>query len=260
MPYSKTELEDLKTAKQLLENVGLTAKITSLLGMPIEKSLMTLPDSWQNKIHTATKGALYKALDIAINTLDSDDVGRGSENMWHKVAVAATGGVGGAFGFTALALELPVSTTIMLRSIASIARQEGENILDPGTQLSCLEVFALGGPSKYDDSVDTGYFAVRAMLAKTMIEAAKDIASKNTSRAASSAIAKFITVISNRFGVQVSEKAAAQMIPAIGGAGGAVINTLFIDHYQNMAKGHFIIRRLEKKYGYEEIKRKYQEI
>jgi hypothetical protein len=55
----------------------------------------------------------------------------------------------------------------------------------------------------------------------------------------------------------VSEKTAAQAIPAIGAAGGALINALFIDHFQDMARGHFIVRRLERKYGKEIIKAKY---
>jgi hypothetical protein len=42
--------------------------------------------------------------------------------------VATTGGVGGLFGLPALAIELPISTTIMLRSIADIARSEDEDI------------------------------------------------------------------------------------------------------------------------------------
>ncbi|HRZ21620.1 MAG TPA: EcsC family protein, partial [Bacteroidales bacterium] len=55
------------------------------------------------------------------------------------------------------------------------------------------------------------------------------------------------------FGIQITEKAAAQAIPAIGAAGGALINTIFMDHFQDMAKGHFIVRRLERKYGKEAI-------
>jgi hypothetical protein len=58
-----------------------------------------------------------------------------------------------------------------------------------------------------------------------------------------------ITQIAQRFSIQVSEKAAAQAVPAIGAAGGAIINTLFIDHFQDLARGHFIVRRLERKYG-----------
>ena len=47
------------------------------------------------------------------------------------------------------------------------------------------------------------------------------------------------------------------VVPAIGAAGGAIINTLFIDHFQDMAHGHFIVRRLERKYGEAIVKEKY---
>ena len=48
-----------------------------------------------------------------------------------------------------LPIELPVSTIIMLRSIADIARSEGEDLSDPESALSCVQVFALGGRSGY---------------------------------------------------------------------------------------------------------------
>ena len=39
-----------------------------------------------------------------------------------------------------------------------------------------------------------------------------------------------------------------------------IINTIFIDHSQDMAKGHFTLRRLEKIYGKEIIKAPYEEL
>jgi hypothetical protein len=46
----------------------------------------------------------------------------------------------------------------------------------------------------------------------------------------------------------------------IGAASGALINTLFIEHFQNMARGHFVVRRLEKIYGAEPVKLAYQQL
>ncbi|MBW2614674.1 MAG: EcsC family protein, partial [Deltaproteobacteria bacterium] len=51
---------------------------------------------------------------------------------------------------------------------------------------------------------------------------------------------------------------AAQAVPIIGAAGGALINTIFIDHFQDMARGHFIVRRLERVYGTDEVQRQYE--
>jgi len=95
-----------------------------------------LPRGLYARIGEVTQAALMKALDVAVNTLEKKNVERPA-NFWHKGVVAATGAVGGFFGLTALALELPVSTTLMLRSIADIARSQGEDIADPPYQ-ACL--------------------------------------------------------------------------------------------------------------------------
>ena len=71
---------------------------------------------------------------------------------------------------------------------------------------------------------------------------------------------RLIAQIASRFGVQVSEKVAAQAVPVIGAAGGSILNTLFIDHFQDMARGHFIVRRLESKYSPGEVKRIYDRL
>lgn len=39
---------------------------------------------------------------------------------------------------------------------------------------------------------------------------------------------------------------AAQVVPVIGALTGATLNTMFTDYYQDMARGHFIVKRLEK--------------
>ncbi|MBU2630916.1 MAG: EcsC family protein, partial [Proteobacteria bacterium] len=235
------------------------AKITNLLGTPIEKGFELLPDNWKMKIGEITQTALSKAVHTAVFTL-KDSPGEKASNIWHKFAVAATGGIGGFFGLPALAMELPISTTIMLRSIADIARSENEVITMIEPKIACIEVFALGGPSKRDDASESGYFAVRAALAQSVTKAAQHITQKGLAEEGAPALVRLIIQIAERFSIQVSEKAAAQAIPAIGAAGGAIINTLFIDHFQDMARGHFIVRRLERKYGKKTVESTYQTI
>ena len=253
MSMEKADLKDLKRARMLLENPGIAAKITNALGMPIEKGFKMLPGNWKEKVGEITQAALYKAVHAAVNTM-KDIPGEESSDVLHKIAVAATGGIGGFFGLPALAAELPISTAIMLRSIADIARSEGEYVSNIDAKMSCLEVFALGGTSRSDDASETGYFAVRAALAQSVTEAARHIADRGLIGKGSPALLRLIVQIAERFGIQVSEKAAAQAVPAIGAAGGALINTLFIDHFQDRARGHFIVRRLERKYGTEIVK------
>ncbi|RYG18188.1 MAG: EcsC family protein, partial [Chitinophagaceae bacterium] len=151
LELSEQDLKELHIAKNLLENPGVAAKATSFIGLPIESGLALLPKNWNKKIGEITQTALLKASEAAIFTM-KDIPGEESSNIWHKLGVAVTGGVGGFFGIAALAVELPVSTSIMLRSIADIARSEGEAITAAETKLACLEVFALGGNSKSDDN------------------------------------------------------------------------------------------------------------
>ncbi|HLN55205.1 MAG TPA: EcsC family protein [Bacteroidales bacterium] len=259
MIIKEAHLAELKSAVQLLENPGIAAKITNLIGMPIEKGMKFLPDDWNKKIGEVTQKALMKAANIAIFSINSAPRELSSDR-WHKLGVAVTGGIGGFLGLPAMIIELPVSTTIMLRSIAEIARREGEHVNDSLTKLACLEVFALGGKNKSDDSSESGYFVVRAALARSVSEAAQFAATKSLTGESAPALIRFIVNIAQRFSIQVTEKAAAQAIPVLGAAGGAIINTLFIDHFQDMAKGHFVVRRLEGIYGKEVVRDAYEEV
>ena len=257
--FPDKDRKELQFAKNLLENPGIAAKVTNLIGTPIEKGMGLLPDNWNKHIGEVTQASLLKAADAAIFTMKNIP-GEPSSNIWHKVGVALSGGVGGFFGISALAVELPVSTAIMLRSIADIARSEGEHISEVEVKLACLEVFALGGVSESDDGTESGYYAVRAALATSIADAAEFLASKTVTDEGAPLLVRFIAKVAERFSIQITEKAAAQAVPAIGAAGGAVINTVFMDHFQDMAKGHFIVRRLERKHGKEVVQTIYQEL
>jgi len=259
MEFEQNDLNDFKKAKKILENPGIAAKITNLIGIPIEKGFELLPDNWNIKIAKVTRTALTKAVHAAIFTM-KDSPGEKISNIWHKLAVATTGGIGGFFGLPAMSIELPISTTIMLRSIADIARSEEENIYSDESKIACIEVFALGGPTSSDDASGSGYFTVRAALAQSVTKSAEYIAEKGLAEEGAPALVRLIIQIAERFSIQVTEKAAAQAIPIIGAAGGAIINTLFIDHFQDMARGHFIVRRLERKYGSEIVEETYKKI
>ena len=107
---------------------------------------------------------------------------------------------------------------------------------------------------------ESGYFAIRAALARSVTKAVEYIAQKGLAEESAPALIRLIIQIADRFSIQVSEKAAAQAIPVIGAARGVLINTLFIDHFQDMARGHFIVRRLERKYGKEIVEATYKTV
>lgn len=252
------DLQDLRRAKMLLENPGLAMRLANFVGTPIEKGFKLLPQGWAEAVHSATRAALMRALELAVASLGKSRP-RASEKL-HKILVGASGGLGGAFGLAALPLELPVSTTFMLRSIADIARSEGHDVRSTSVRLACLEVFALGGQSKADDASESGYWAIRAALAKAISEAAAYLAERRALEQTAPAVVRLISAIAARFGVIVSEQVAAKAVPVIGAASGSIINILFMDHFQDMARGHFIVKRLETRYGVARIKEAYESL
>ena len=250
------DLTALQKAVQSLEHPSLAARLTNLVGKPVELIGLALPASASRAIATATSRGLALALQVALRTMPDQPV-VGSQ-LLHKALVTASGAAGGAFGLATLPVELPVSTIIMLRSIADIARSEGEDPSDPESALSCVQVFALGGRAGSDDASESGYFAVRGMLAKTVTEAARFVAERGVIKEGGPVLLRFITQVASRFGVVVTQKVAAQTLPVIGAVGGAAVNYAFMEHFQDVARGHFTVRRLERTYGKEFVRSEYE--
>jgi hypothetical protein len=260
----------LSAAVSRLEYPSLAARLAAVVGMPVEKLLGWLPDSIQSQIDGLTEEALVHALNVVRRTLHDGGINE-PKNLTHKVAVTLSGVAGGMFGAPALFAELPVTTVIILRSIADIARYKGENLSDPTVQLACLEVFALGSnrlpgvenitsaDAKRESYIRSTYFMSRAAMAQ-QVTAAAEILTKGTTAAGGSALTRLISKIASRFGVSVSEKVAAQAIPIVGAIGGGLINVLFMDHFQNTAEAHFSVRKLERVYGTELIRQEYERL
>lgn len=259
MALTSSDINDIARARDHLENPSLAVRITDYVGMPIEGLVKRLPDSAQHLIADGTRKGLNAALDVALRTLDAS---RSGPSDWlHRGIVMATGAAGGLAGLPGLAVELPVSLTVMLRSIADHARAQGEDLSAVAPRLECLTVFAYGSRSKADDAADAGYFAVRSAMARAVSHAAEYVAERGIAEAAGEkaapALVRLIARIAQRLGVAVTDKAAAQLVPILGAAGGAAINTLFINHYQETAWAHFTLRRLERTHGSDVVRSAY---
>src|SRR6516164_355487 len=256
MILSEVDQSALAAAVQRLEKPSLAGRLAALAGKPVGLVQRALPAAASTAVAKTTKHALERALEVALFSL-KDRRFRGGRAL-HSGLACTSGAIGGAFGLAALAIELPVSTMIMLRAIAAIARDEGEDLADPRTGLACLEVFALAVPEGADTVAgERGYFAIRALLARGLAETAGIVADKGAVRGGSDLAARFLAPIVARFGAVVSEKLAAQTVAVIGAVGGAAVNLAFIEHFQSLARGHFAVRRLERIYGAEAVRAEY---
>jgi hypothetical protein len=256
------DLDALRRARDLLERPSLAVRIADKAGAPIDALVRRLPAGAQEAIAAGTRRALDRSLEVALRTLERR--GGGATSDWlHRGLVVASGAVGGAGGLAALALELPFSLTVMLRSIADHARAQGEDLSLVASRLECLTVFAYGSRSGDDDAADSAYFAVRAALARAVSQAAEHVARRGVTGALADrgapAFAQLVARVGQRLGLAVTDKAAAQLLPLAGAAGGAAVNAIFIAHYQDTAWAHFTIRRLERVHGAEVVRRAWDE-
>lgn len=254
---ASADYQKLVEAVRYLEKPNLAVRLSNYIGMPVEKAFASLPEGLGVPITRLTREALSRALDIALMTLPTSETFRPIQ-ITHKFLVGLSGALGGSFGIAGLAIELPLSATLMLRAIAAIARELGEDLNNPEAKLACMEVFALGSGSKAGNAAEIGYYAVRAFLSKTLEESAKHLIKKGLTKEGAPALVKFIEAVARRFSIQVTQKLALQTLPALGAASGAAVNLIFMEHFQSTARAHFTIRHLERVYGRHLIQQAYE--
>ncbi len=293
---SDEDYQSLRQAVELVEFPTFADKVTSFMSKPIGKAMNTIPDKYQTKISDAVHLAIKKAFEWVLFTVDLSKKPTKSKDITHRLVSAGMGAVGGfAGGWTFLA-ELPLNTVILLRTIADIARSEGEDLSSGSSRLACVEVFALdtatvqghhSGISKYymlrksiaGVVAEAAAFVVKGAVQAATTQAATELAQVGTQVATQATeevaaamaaeaggaegvpvLIQLINAISSQFGVTISEEFVAGMIPVIGAVGGATVNYTFTDHFQRIAHGHFTVRRLERVYGADLIESEYGKI
>jgi hypothetical protein len=255
---SSDELDDLRTAVRLLEGDSFATRLTRLIGGQARALGQALPAAAKKAVALATDAALKTALRVALRSLGKTSSAK-ARVRWHQAAAAATGALGGAFGIAATAVELPISTTILLRSIAEIAREHGETLDDPEAAFACLNVFGLGA-DRTDGAERSRYYAARAQLAGGLSDVDFMLVKQGIATELAPMLTRYLSQIAARFGVVVTEKLAAQALPVVGAVGGAAVNAAFAQHFQALARGHFLVRRLERKHGVETVRFEYERL
>jgi hypothetical protein len=248
----------LASAVKYLEGRNFAARLADYAGVPVHRVLGFLPKALNKQLSGAVRDAVMKGLEVAVDTLD-DKPPRSPARGFSSFLAGVTGGVSGLFGFGALAVELPLTTTLMLRAIAEIAQHQGEDLSTIEARLACLEVFAYGA-KRNDDTLDVGYYAARALISKYTHDIAALALERGAIDASAPVVASLVSEIVSRFGLVVSDKVAASALPIIGAVGGATVNIVFMDHFQRVAHAHFTLRRLERNYGSSYIRERYAEL
>ena len=216
------DAEIAAVARRYRAAAGPGIQVLNVLGGQAENLLDRLPSTVRNRLGEATERALVVALDAAQSSRKAvpDQAG------WLNTAVAtAMGAAGGFGGLPSAMVELPVTTTVLLRSIQGVAAENGFDPDHENVRFDCLRVFGSAGPLSHDDGADLGFLSVRLALT-------------------GGAMQKMIATVAPRLGAALGQKLAAQTVPVLGAVAGAATNYAFTNYYQQMAHVHFALRRL----------------
>jgi hypothetical protein len=255
MSLSTEHLAQLSGAKALLANGSLSDKIGALFGVSIESGYASLPKNWEAQTAAIAEDLLMLGLRGMLTTLG----GASSDIFPSLMRFSATMRLHERIAeLPALTLELPVSMMLLCRSMADIARANGERSEDLDTRLACLELFALGDARR--NAMSAGYFALRTQLASSTAAAFDYLTNTLMVDEEADALHGYVAAIAEHFREQIEIHAAAEAIPGVGARRGSAVNLLLIDHFQDIARGHFTVRRLERAYGQQEVRTTYDRI
>ena len=189
----------------------------------------------RSAVQGVTEGALRAAFDVAVTRLDTQGEAGRSKRLAGPL-VLISGAVGGFIGMAGFVPDATVTSLAIMREIARIAQEAGESLNDPETRVACLQVFGLQAGGREDPEADLSYFSARMMLQGRPV-------------------AVLLGDVAGRFGLALSKKFALQAIPVIGAITGASLNAAFLKHFRDLAQAHFTVRRLERTFGAEAVRR-----
>ena len=232
---------ELERALERLEaGRGLRVRLADLMGSAVGRMStlgarsLGLAPNLQSKLRGIAQTALARAYDVAVlgmrdgaalRSRQDRTIGRAPQH-----AVVATGAAGGMSGLAGFIPDVGFSTVAIMREIARIAREEGEDLSTSDARRACLEVFALKGLGSDPDDSGLGYFSARSVMRGTPM-------------------VMLISEVASRYGIVIGQKFAVQMMPVAGALCGASLNAAFLSHYQELARAHFTVRRLERMHG-----------
>jgi hypothetical protein len=223
-------------AARLRRGSGVLVRLADLMGGALGRSFRLgvqragLTPATQQKVRGLAAAAVAQAFDVAVLRLGREGTRKLPSREITRAVVVLSGAVGGFLGLSGFLPDVTVTTFAIMRSIARIAEEEGENLANEDTRRACLQVFALTTEHGGEGESDLGYYSARLLMQGRPL-------------------VMLLTEVAGRYGLSISQKLALQAVPVVGAVGGAALNASFLRHYQDIARAHFVIRRLERSFG-----------
>jgi hypothetical protein len=216
------EAELDRLAQRYARAGGMGIQVLNLIGGRAESLLDRLPAPIRDRLGEGTEAALHWAMRAAQGSrgLVGDQPG------WMNTAVTTAMGAAGGFGGLPSAMaELPITTTILLRSIQGVAAEYGFDPAAQNVQFDCIQVFSAAGPLARDDGADLAFLSTRLAMTGPTVQS-------------------IIARVAPRLATVLGQKLAAQTVPVLGAVAGAATNYAYTSYYQEIAHVQFGLRKL----------------
>jgi len=197
-------------------------QVLNAVGGQAEMLLDQMPDPVRRGLTTAIEDALHLCISAAGR---SRRVVPDQGDWLNRAAATAMGAVGGAGGLASSLVELPMTTTLLFRSIQEVAARYGFDPAAETTKFDTLRVFAAAGPLCHDDGADTVFLTARLSITGPMISG-------------------MIRKVAPRLSVVLGQKLGTQLVPVLGAIAGATTNYIYARYYVQIACVQFGLRRL----------------
>jgi hypothetical protein len=259
MDLAEEDRADLREAiDRLRRSRGVVVRaadlLAGLLGPAAALGLrqLRIPSALIGKVQKLSEAALRRAFGVAVLGVTGGPGSRAFlrfSDRTGKLVAATSGAVSGLAGLLGFLPDVTLNTLLIMRRIASIAVEEGEDLSREEARAACLEVFAFDQPSSTsgilgkaeETDPELRYWTARLVLQGRPLMI-------------------LVSEIAASYGIRISQKLSLQAAPVVGAAGAAIVNSVFLDHYQSLARAHFTIRRLERRYGTERVRAAWSEL
>jgi len=230
VPLERAAADDVAAlARRMRRANGPVMRVLARFGNQVEDKMELLPPQLRGGLEAVIAQMLHQVYAAAALTRSIPIMPRTSDRF-HSLAASLSGAAGGSAGLASALVELPATIGLIFGAMQKVAAEEGFDPASEEVRLLCLDILGSGGPGRADDGLNTSFVGARLGLNGATLHA-------------------IIARVAPGLATAMGQKLASQAVPILGAAAGAGINYMFLDHFREMARVRFGLRRLAGEHG-----------
>lgn len=239
------DMVTLREACGLLRCLVPNVKISSFQGdyVPLLSYSFKFPEGYERRIVDTVNSALLRSVRVVRRLNPSAKSNSPFSLAWW---------VGKSLGIRPILAEIRASTDTTIRSIFSAAQSEGFEMRNDRVQAECLKVFGLVHALSKDNEYPRDYYYMRAALDESTgtLEQERGV----------NLLAQVLSVVTPRYTELMTAKVEGKYFVECSNRATRMFYGDFYRLFDRIARGHFMVKRLESKYGADIVRSAFDDI